>query len=152
MNKVEEKVVQTVQETELKKVAVYGSLLSGLGNHGLLTHHDAKLLGKETLNGNYKMISLGGFPGVYEVSEEEGSSIEIEVYEVSPPCEKSLDLLEGYRKDDEFNSFYLKRPVETSYGTTDIYFINKKWHSNNSSAIEQGDWRKFLSNKNRDIL
>ena len=48
-----------------RKVTVYGSLLEGLGNwYGFLNNDQSTKLGEHVIEGKFKMISLGGFPGL----------------------------------------------------------------------------------------
>ena len=70
------------------KVAVYGSLRQGFGNHRILG--DSKLLGNEWIPG-FEMFQLGSYPGIRKGE----SSILTEVYEVSGETLERLDTLEG---------------------------------------------------------
>ena len=73
------------------KVFVYGSLKQGFGNHGCLRGSD--YVGTDTLTGDYKMVSLGGFPGVTHSDGEH--TIHGEVYNVDLDGLAALDCLEG---------------------------------------------------------
>ena len=124
-------------------VFVYGTLKEGYGNHRCL--YDSPKVGDATLMGNHRMYSLGGFPGVVRTSPEEGGvPITGELYETTPGVVLgSLDSLEGYRPDDEANSFYLRRQVmvETSDGlvTCETYFLN---HSN--TEMKEDEYPEIL--------
>lgn len=121
-------------------VAVYGSLLTGLGNHGRMVQAEGKLLGEDTLAPEYTMISLGGFPGLYK---EGTTPIKVEVYEVSTEgLEGPLDRLEGYNKENPTNSMYIREKVPTIYGDAWIYFYNSQRRSDRN-IVESGDWRAF---------
>ena len=101
-------------------VAVYGSLLEGLGNHSLLKQFNAKLLGACHTKPEYTMISLGGFPGVIKNGQ---TSIHLEIYEVNDECLHSLDGLEGFQ-EGRSNNFYNRETISSPYGDTFIYFYN----------------------------
>ena len=74
------------------KIFVYGTLKKGFGNHYLL--EESRFLGKASLTGNYRMISLDAFPMVVESQEE--YTIYGELYEIDKQTLVSLDMLEGY--------------------------------------------------------
>ena len=73
-------------------IFVYGTLKRGFGNHRLL--EDSTFVGKATVTGNFKMISLEAFPMVLEDDEER--TIHGELYEIDEKILASLDMLEGY--------------------------------------------------------
>lgn len=80
-------------------VFVYGSLKKGFGNHGLLAR--SEFLGNaETVESRFKMVSLGGFPGVYDTG---GDKIKGEIYKVDHMTLRNLDRLESE------GSFYGRR-------------------------------------------
>ena len=96
-------------------VFVYGSLKRGFGNHGLLSQ--SEFLGEaETCDSRFKMVSLGGFPGVYDVGNDK---IRGEIYSVDPYTLRNLDRLESE------GSFYSRRTFsfKLSDGTTIDSFI-----------------------------
>lgn len=137
-----------------EKVAVYGSLLKGLGNHGRLNRSDCKLLGTDIIYGPYTMVPLGGFPGVIldpNKIEESNSPIVIEVYEVPEEVLlHSLDRLEGFSPNRSKNdNFYNREKIKTKYGDTWIYFYNYDGPISSGSRhiIEDGDWRSYVENK-----
>jgi len=73
------------------KVFVYGSLKKGFGNHSFLLG-ELFLRTTRTKLYDYTMISLDSFPAVFTGGKH---SIEGELYEVSFPTLKMLDVLEG---------------------------------------------------------
>ena len=129
----------------MKKIAVYGSLKKGFHNHRLI---EASTFIKEAVvELPYKMISLGGFPGLIqdEVKEDKVSELEvlncnlnpihIEIYEVDDQTYKSVERLEGYPR------FYDKHIFEFEGDQLEIYVLNennKKY--NNCKLIEGGNW------------
>lgn len=112
------------------RVAVYGSLRQGMGNHRLL--ENSKFLGKDKLDG-FIMYSLGGFPCIRTVFPE-GNTITVEVYEVDDATFERLDRLEGYP------SFYDRKKVGTQYGEAWIYTIERE---KSRPVVESGDWVLF---------
>lgn len=108
-------------------VAVYGSLRKGLGNHGVLG--DSELLGTTQVHG-FEMISLGGFPAIYDGEGE----ITIEVYSMdSEMTAKNLDMLEGYP------TFYNRKIIETEFGDAWVYFFDNPTRYP-QIKVEEGDW------------
>ena len=113
-------------------VFVYGSLKSGYGNHPLLVEGDAKFLGEAETAMRYKMLSLGGFPGVVEGGDD---SIKGEVYEVDDDTFRSLDFLEGYP------SFYTRKQVEVHDGTLAwMYILAKPEQYDDCEQVVDGVW------------
>jgi len=115
------------------KVAVYGSLRKGQGNHRIL--EGSKLLGEQRLP-DFEMFSLGGFPGIRKGE----SSILTEVYEVSGSTLEQLDTLEGFRQGSQ-NNFYNREEVDTDFGDALIYTLRgDRYHG--LPVVEGGDWTK----------
>ena len=123
-------------------IAVYGSLLKGLGNHPLL--ETSELVGDEVLPLNYDMLDLGGFPGL--TPKEEESDIFIEVYKVDDDTFKRLDRLEGYPH------FYNRKLVETSFGEAWIYYLSSPREYTGINVVESGNWRKHYEEKRSAIF
>lgn len=130
-----------IEEGEL--VAVYGSLRSGLGNHRLLTSAPRQDDGIIP-DGEFYMVSLGGFPGLIPPHEPlyKSTPIVVEVYEVdSNQRAISLDGLEGYP------SFYDRKQVVLEDGRCCwVYFLDDSYSKH--PWVSNGDWKDFLqSNK-----
>jgi gamma-glutamylcyclotransferase (GGCT)/AIG2-like uncharacterized protein YtfP len=89
------------------RVFVYGSLKSGYSNHGVLKGSD--FMTDAQLDGNYRMVSLGAFPGVIQDPDYE-RVISGEVYKVDSEGLAALDMLEGN------GSFYTRTKVKTNHG------------------------------------
>lgn len=118
--------------------AVYGTLRQGYGNHRLLDNKFCELLGTERTKPEWKMVSLGGFPGVIPGGKQE---ITIEVYRVnSKDVEQRLDWLEGYP------SFYGKTTIETQFGTANMYILSEEKYGQNR-IVESGDWSAHVKSR-----
>lgn len=92
----------------LHKLFVYGSLKQGFGNHDFL--EGSRCLGTyDTSDANYRMISMGSYPGVVELDgQDEHCYILGELYEVDDDTLARVDRLEGN------GSFYTRKIVELS--------------------------------------
>lgn len=128
----------------MHKVFVYGSLLSGLGNHRLL--ETSKKLGVTKTPEGFDMLDLGYFPGAIK-----GQGVLIgEVYEVDDVVLKDLDRLEGYHdKNNNHNNMYNRIEIETEFGKAYIY-IYELYSNNNAfkrAIVEDGDWRTHYTKK-----
>lgn len=73
------------------RVFVYGTLKTGLSNHGWL--RGQRLLGRAVTEPRYRMFDLGGYPGLVESAD--GLPIEGEVWEVEAAALAQLNVLEG---------------------------------------------------------
>ena len=117
----------------MNKVAVYGSLRKGLGNHRVLG--ESKLIGLEWIP-NYEMFSLGSFPGIRDGK----GAIYVEVYEVDSDTLGRLDTLEGYHSKNSVNNFYDKEEVSTKFGDALIYTLQGERYKR-SPIVSSGNWK-----------
>lgn len=128
----------------MHKVFVYGSLLSGMGNHPLL--EKSKLLGTTASPKGFSMIDLGYFPGVIEAPDE--GSVLGEVYEVDDATLLRLDRLEGYNSSNPGFGLYSRKEIDTEFGKAIIYIYNNHY-GRVSNSVANGDWRTHYNNKGR---
>lgn len=111
------------ETTNTNLVAVYGTLRKGSGNHFLLENDESVFRGTERISG-WEMFYYGSFlsfPWI-KPTEDIGSSIVVEVYEVSDDVMEDLDSLEGYNPNNP-KEFYDRTQVETQHGMAWIYFM-----------------------------
>lgn len=121
-------------------VAVYGSLRKNLGNHRLL--ETSEYLGEFTTKPEYSLYSLGGFPGL---KEKGTTAVVMEVYSVTPQVDLRLDMLEGYDRNSNDNTFYDKKTIETPFGTAGVYVYVPSVQ--NRDLVVSGDWKEYYTNK-----
>lgn len=116
--------------------AVYGTLRRGFGNYTwCLKNEHCTFLGEQRTAPKFKMVSLGGFPGVIPGGNQE---VTIEVFSVnSKDVERSLDNLEGYP------SFYQKMKVETEWGLANMYILSEDRYGK-APLVESGDWKQHI--------
>lgn len=114
----------------MHRVYVYGSLKQGLGNHPVveksLRHPDT------CIPGNFRMISLGGFPGVLESEAHRHCNIVVEAYSVSDQTLENLDLLESE------GDFYHRKTFKDKDGIEGfMYILDQKYEE---SGLEEVDY------------
>lgn len=136
-------------------VAVYGSLLSGLHNHGVMQRAEGKLIGSGESIMNIDMYSLGGFPSISLKHSKHNNTIRVEVYEVEDDKMYGLNALEGYRGEGK-NNFYDRSLIDIKLDNGEtveafIYHIDEEQRN----PVVDGDWREHLEKrstewKNRD--
>lgn len=71
---------------------VYGSLKRGFGNHHFL--RGQTFLGEAVTEPDYRLVDIGGFPGLVETEAEAGRAIRGELWSVQECCLRALDWLE----------------------------------------------------------
>lgn len=126
----------------MHKVFVYGSLLSGLGNHGLLI--GSTKLGETKSPKLFSMLDLGWFPGVI-LEDEDPIEIKGEVYEVDDNTLKRLDRLEGFVSTNPKFGMYDRIEIDTEFGKSFIYVYNNRHRGANK--VNNGDWRIHFNTK-----
>ena len=124
----------------MEKVFVYGSLLSGMGNHAFLK--DSYLVGGGVILEELEMIDLGSFPALVPATktlETKG-----ELYEVSEETFEALDRLEG------FPSFYNRKKVVVSLLEEEVegwvYYLPTA-SSTSREVVFGGCWRTHQRQK-----
>lgn len=121
------------------KVAVYGSLRQGMGNHGLL--RGQTFLGETVTDEPFAMYSLGGFPKV-TLHGAKVCPIVVEVYDVDEQGLIALNRLEGFHEKGSEGNFYDRSTVSTPLGDVEIYHI-EDGYGGTRELVEGGDWVKY---------
>lgn len=124
------------------KVFVYGTLLSGFGNHirFLEDREGAKLLGEGRTKPEFTMYNVGAFPGVML---EGDTSILGEIYEVSEEVATNLDYLEGVNFTNPEKGLYRRETITLQSGEEVLIYIFNNNYGRNMEVVESGDWRHF---------
>ena len=131
------------QKTGGIRVFVYGTLKRLHYNHYLLegpNNDTTQYKGRARLVGNWRMVSMGNFPGVqYVANQENKAPIYGEVYQISEDTLAALDLLEGN------GSFYTRMKVPTPYKNAWIYCLPNNPEYDARPHIPEGVWRPSKS-------
>jgi gamma-glutamylcyclotransferase (GGCT)/AIG2-like uncharacterized protein YtfP len=117
------------------KVFVYGTLKRGHSNHRLLSRGNAEFLGRAYVEGGWRMLDLGAFPGVVRDGNQKDGRVFGEVFSCDIETLATLDLLEGHP------SFYERQKVATPYGKAWMYYLNpKNTREDGLRAVTTGCW------------
>lgn len=112
-------------------VFVYGSLMRGFGNHRLLA--GAMYLGPARTRPEFRMHSLGGFPGMVAGGTQ---SVMGELYVVDDETTLGeLDALEGHPR------FYQRTPIVLSDGTHAETYLLPASRVRRLPVVKSGNWR-----------
>jgi gamma-glutamylcyclotransferase (GGCT)/AIG2-like uncharacterized protein YtfP len=109
-------------------VFVYGTLLRGEVNHGLL--HGAELLGAHRTEPRFTLYRLGAYPGL---AAGGNTAVHGEVYRVNEAGLRALDQLEDYPR------LYDRVQIPTPYGRAWVYVYRGRIRDR--EPIRCGDWR-----------
>ena len=101
----------------MHRIFVYGSLLRGQANHGLLA--DSRSVGPAETLPRYTLVDLGEFPGLLAGGT---TAVAGEVYAVSAATLAQLDRLE------EHPHVYERRPIALASGEpVEAYLLHPRW-------------------------
>lgn len=121
------------------RVFVYGSLLSGLGNHYHL--RGAKFIGPARTRPGYALYSCGPYPAMVRVPGFPGRVLG-EVYEVSPEQLAALDRLEGI--PHHYQRVRLRLEGENTSRASCYVQPAERWGGRpREGFIPGGDWKAF---------
>ena len=135
-----------MEKSKITKIGVYGSLLSGLGNHGLLSYQmkegNAVLVGEDTIKG-FDLYAVSSFPGIKR-SEDPTKEVKVEIYEVNEIALDRVRGLEGYSPLSDRNTFYDEvQTPSNDHGEISVYLYMPQVHE--ESLVPNGDWRDYKS-------
>lgn len=116
------------------RVFVYGTLLRGETNHGLLA--GARCAGAARTLEAFAMFDLGGHPCIVRgAGADDAEPVAGEVYEVDAATLARLDLLEDHPR------WYRREPVRLSDGTlAHAYLLAQEVGA--APRVRGGDWRR----------
>jgi gamma-glutamylaminecyclotransferase len=128
-----------------KYIFVYGTLMSGFGNHRILkgeglygaVMEPAELLGAYTTLPKYTMIDLGAFPGIVEGGE---TAIFGEIY-----CVRLQAMLDRLDRLEGHPNFYCRKPIEIGFQlgarlSVEAYFLPQS-ELRRATIVRSGNWR-----------
>ncbi len=122
----------------MTRVFVYGSLLSGERNHGVLSR--ARLVGEARTEPNFSLHDLGSYPAMVAGGIH---SIAGEVYEVDDATLARLDHLEGHPR------YYCREAIAlVDDGKVETYLLPSQ-QVKGAPLVASGDWRKQRKEKGR---
>lgn len=116
----------------MTNVFVYGSLKKGFHNHSLL--ENSKMVGKSVIKG-FRMVSLGGYPGLVPAATGRCHHVKGEIYEVDQPTMVRLDRLEGHPH------FYHRETVTTESGVPCWVYVLPEAQYGNNPSVDSGEWK-----------
>ncbi len=137
---------------KLTRVCVYGSLLSGLHNHGRLRNETYEMslhnqqpvtiefVRSEVVTVPFVMVSLGQFPALIP---SEDTEIFFEVYDVCDTVLRSLDSLEGYNRENPDASMYKITEVTLEDGSIGNFYYMENRHTS-KEVVPNGDWKTYI--------
>jgi len=118
-------------------VFVYGSLLSGFGNHRLLDVPGAAFVGEAETEGGWTLHDLGAYPGMVRRDDLPGESVRGELYAVDREVLRRLDQLEGHPR------YYTRTEITLDGGeVVESYTLDREQVAH-CSRVGGGDWRAY---------
>lgn len=117
-------------------ISVYGTLRKGCGADYKMLNTEFIGISKENIN--FKMLYLGGFPGL--VKSEEKNELVFETYKIKDDDKDTLRTLDQY---EGYPSFYDRCEIELeNLGVKSwVYYLkNDKEYINDCEQIKSGDW------------
>jgi len=116
--------------TATTRVFVYGTLLAGEANHGLLA--GARLVGEGRTRPEYELRDLGAFPGLVPGGAR---AVVGEVYDVDAPTLAALDRLESHPR------FYCRTSITLDDSAVVETYLLTPTQVAGCPLIPSGNWR-----------
>jgi gamma-glutamylcyclotransferase (GGCT)/AIG2-like uncharacterized protein YtfP len=120
----------------MTRVLVYGSLMSGYGNHRFLA--TARFVGVAHTEPRFTLVSLGAFPALIVGG---ATSVRGEIYEVDDATLAALDRLEGVP------TFYRRELVPLRDGARVFAYVLASSAERRHDVVESGDWREQCASR-----
>jgi gamma-glutamylcyclotransferase (GGCT)/AIG2-like uncharacterized protein YtfP len=112
------------------RVFVYGTLLAGESNHGLM--RTARFVAAAVTPPAFRLHDLDGFPGLCGGGD---AAVAGELWDVDPPTLAALDQLEDHPV------YYQRTPIVLGDGTPAVTYLLPDVHVAGAPVIASGDWR-----------
>lgn len=120
------------------RLFVYGTLLRGESNHGLLAR--ATFVREAWTPGAYTLVALDGHPGM---TAEGDGTVRGEVFDVDEATLADLDALEGHP------DWYIRSALPLADGeTVETYLLPARFRADRP-VIAHGDWRRWRQSLER---
>lgn len=132
-----EKILNGEKIVKKTRVFVYGSLLTGLHNHGRLEGQE--LEGAAKTASKYTLLDLRAFPGLHENGKD---SVAGETYLVDEEGMRKLNMLEGVDESEPHRGLYRREDIQLDDGSLAVGYI---YNGKSNSIVEGGDWKSFLN-------
>ena len=123
--------MSAMSEKRYTRVFVYGTLMSGERNHGLLGK--CALVGEGRTAPYYELVSLENYPGMVRGGR---TSVLGEVYDVDSATLWLMDQLEGHPH------YYQRGLVSTDWGELVQAYLLPALEVEGLPRIHDGDWRR----------
>lgn len=118
----------------MSKIAVYGTLRRGEGNHYLI--RNGNYLGSINTEPSFTMYDNGGFPFVFNAGN---TSITVEIFEIDSNTLKNVYSLEGYSGiRNHHTNWYDTVDIKTPWGDAEMFICKRE---KNLKVIQSGDWK-----------
>ena len=121
----------------MKKIFVYGTLMSGCKNNWIMKQIGGKFIRFAATRNEFTLLDLGAFPGIVERGENE---VQGELWEISDDNLFYLDRL-------EFTPYMYKR-VEITLDDDDKVETYVYVYDTDGEEIESGDWKDHVFSLN----
>lgn len=120
----------------MKCLFVYGSLLSGEPNHGLLSR--ARFLMEAETEAGFELRDLGEYPGLVQGGSQ---AVIGEVYEVDAELLALLDEFEDHP------TFYCRTNIVLAGGVAAETYLLRAEQVQDCPRVESGNWRAWRSTR-----
>jgi gamma-glutamylcyclotransferase (GGCT)/AIG2-like uncharacterized protein YtfP len=130
--------VNSVQPPSRELIAVYGSLMTGMGGcEELGIGDELRFVSPCEIQG--RLFDLGDYPGLLLAS----GTVQAELYEiVDSAVLPRLDVFELYDPDDPNGSLYIRRRVRLAQPDCDAWLYEYNRDVSGKSSIPSGNWRR----------
>lgn len=119
-----------VADAMVHRVFVYGTLLRGEPNHGLLA--GGQHMGEARTRAAFELVDLGYFPAMIA---QGNTAVLGEVYAIDEATLRKLDRLEGHPQ------FYIRTTIELEHGAEVQAYLLPAHQARGKRRILSGNWK-----------